>query len=86
MQEAFNRETFDLTDSESETLKRAADIDDIIGTITSVKFKISIRQVRKLASLTKNAEKIQGRDVVRHISKPVKKSEELSWEKMIGFQ
>ena len=86
MREAFMRESFSLNNSESETIKNAADIDDVVGKIENCKFKISIRQVRKLASLTKNAEKIQGRDVVRHISKPVKKSEEVNWQKMIGFQ
>ena len=86
MRDAFMSETFNVTGNVSETLKRAAEIDDVVGTMQSVKFKISIRQVRKLASLTKNAEKYPGRDVVRHISKPLKKSEEdLNWKEIIGI-
>jgi len=86
MQAAFMSETFDITGVNSKTIKEAAEFDEIVGTIKSVKFKISLRQVRKLASLTKNAEKYPGRDVVRHISKPLKKSMEgLNWKQIIGY-
>lgn len=75
MHRDFQSQKFDVKGvSESNFIKRAAGYEKYAGTIKTVQFKVSRRQVRKLATLSKVCKKYQGRDVVYHISKETQKA------------
>lgn len=95
MHRDFQSQKFDIKGvSESNFIKRAAGYEKYAGTIKTVQFIVSRRQVRKLATLSKVCKKYQGRDVVYHISKETqkakpkkavkKKKEVKKWMEVIG--
>tara|TARA_R100000781_G_scaffold114667_1_gene86078 strand:+ start:651 stop:1796 length:1146 start_codon:yes stop_codon:yes gene_type:complete len=94
MHREFQSEKFDVKGvSESNFIKRAAGYEKYAGTIKTVQFIVSRRQVRKLATVSKVCKKYPGRDVVYHVSKDtkkaktkknVKKKEVKKWMEVIG--
>lgn len=75
MHREFQAEKFDVEGvAESNFIKRAAGYEKYAGTIKTVQFIVSRRQVRKLATLSKVCKKYSGRDVVYHVSKDTKKA------------